>query len=779
LAVLIGLAILLGFIIACGRVDSDNRAEPFSSPQALAVSPGRRSAAEEEGSQANLPARRTSVGRQVDSGISSLPLRFIANVGQTDRPVAFAVQGAGHTIFFTPEEVVFSAAQEMEGETVRCAVRVRFIGADPNPTLEGLEPLPGAVNYFLGDDPTKWRTDVPAFKAIAYRDLYPGIDLVFRGIEGHLKSEFQLASGADPAAVEIAYSGVEAMHLREDGALVLTTPLGELAEAAPLIFQEVDRARQIIPGGYVFLYPPDTATEASPLETQDPAAQTLTVGFRVTSYDPSRPLIIDPELIYSSHLGGSNDADYGWGIAADSAGSIYLTGIARSSDFPTTANALQPAHGGGTSDAFVTQLIRVGGVYTYGFSTYLGGSGNDRGNGITVDDAGNVYVAGSTQSADFPTWSAIQTTHANTATYDVFVTKIVSASGAYTLAYSTYLGGSDYDWGLSIALDSADNVYVTGSTASSDFPTTTNAIQTSYAGGVDDAFVTKIIRAGTAYTYGYSTFVGGSDWDQGNGIAVDDDDNVYLAGVTYSSDFPTTTNAAQPVFGGGTRDAFLTQIISAGTVYTYGYSTYVGGSNWDSGWGVALEHDGTPYIVGSTNSSDFPTTTNAVQPAYGGGTYDAFVAQIISAGTVYTYSFSTYLGGSDSDQGYGIAVGSDSSVYVTGDTTSSDFPTTTNAVQPAHGGGAYDAFVAQIIRTGMVYTYGYSTYLGGEGGDEGDAIAADGGDSAYVTGVTVSTNFPTTADAINSTYMGGGWDVFVTVIGDVHPAYLPLVLRDS
>ncbi len=496
------------------------------------------------------------------------------------------------------------------------------------------------------------------------------------------------------------------------------------------------------------------------------------VGFHVGDYDPTYPLVIDPMLVYSSYLGGSGE-DYGLGMAVDAAGNVYVTGYTHSSDFPTNTNTIQAGFGGGTSDAFVTQIISASGAYTYGYSTYLGGDGDDSGYDIALDTVGDVYVTGNTYSTDFPTHNAIQTVRGGDT--DGFVTQIISASGVYTLAYSSYLGGSGQDWGYSIAVDSVGNVYVAGQTSASDFPTTTNAIQPAFGGGYD-GFVTHMISASGSYTYGLSTYLGGDSSDYSKDVAVGGVGNVYVTGGTGSSNFPTTTDAIQVAYGGGSLDAFVTQIISASGTYTYGYSTYLGGGDYDYGWGVAVPAGSVDnvHVTGYTDSSDFPTH-DAIQAHQGGK--DVFVTQIISAGGVYTYSYSTYLGGSGEDWGPAIAVDQVGNIYVTGRTKSSDFPIRV-AVQATHANtDTYDAFVTQIISASGAYTYGYSTYLGGDGDDWGYAIAVDGAGNAYVTGQTQASDFPTTTNAMQSGY-GGGWrDAFVAKIRPPYQVYLPVVMR--
>ncbi len=699
--------------------------------------------------------------RQVNQSLRHLPLRFIPNAGQTAPVVQFTVKGAGHTIFFTPEGIIFSAASEVEGESVPSVVRLQFIGANPQPTFEGLEPMPGRANFFIGSDPARWRTDVPTYGAVAYRDLYPGIDLVYRGTQGNLKSEYHLAPGADPALIEMAYAGLERIRVRDDGSLVLETPLGELIETAPLIYQEVDGVRRTISGGYRLL-PPDRGE-----------GETHRVGFQVDSYDSSRDLVIDPTLGYATYLGGDY-LDNGYAIAVDSHGDVYVTGFTRSSDFPTSTLIIQPSHANtATNDAFVTQLISSGGAYTYGFSTYLGGADDDIGNDIAVDGEGNVFVAGYSDSSDFPTYRALRSNRGGSR--DAFVTKIVNASGVYTLAYSTYLGGNALDWAFGVAAGGDGDAFVTGGTGSNNFPVTDGALDTSW-GGAFDVFVTQIISASGAYTYGFSTYLGGTGSDQGHSITVDDQGNIYLAGYTGSDDFPIS-NATQPDYGGGSYDAFATQIVNTGGVYTYGFSTYLGGNDFEWGYGIAVDDTGDMYVTGNTDSNDFPTYKALRATHANTDTHDAFVTHLISASGSYTYGYSTYLGGDGEESGRDVAVDSRGNAYVTGWTyfLSDGFPIH-NAIQPQHA-GSHDAFVTQIISAGGTYTYGYSTYLGGDLDDRGYGIAVDSAGRVYVTGWTYSTNFTTTTDALDTSRIGAR-DVFVARIDpDPYPLYLPLILR--
>jgi hypothetical protein len=706
------------------------------------------------------PVVDPAIHPRVNQSLLGLPLRFIANAGQIDSAVQFTVKGTGHTIFFTPQGIIFSATRKEKGEPTRSVVRLQFTGANPQPTLQGLEPMPGRANFFIGSDPARWRANVATYGAVAYRDLYPGIDLVYRGTQGYLKSEYHLAPGADPALIEMAYAGLEGIHVRDDGALVLKTPLGELIESAPLIYQEVDGVRRSISGGYRLL---------PPRPGQD---KTYRVRFQVGSYDPSQALVIDPTLGYATYLGGDSE-DTGQAIAVDSQGHLYLTGYTLSSDYPTSTPTLYATHANtATTDVFVTQLINAAGVYTYGFSTYLGGDDDDYGFDIAVDDEGGVYVTGYTNSGNFPTHNAMRSNRGGSR--DAFVTKIITAGGVYTFAYCSYLGGGGLDWAFGITLDGEGNALVTGGTGSSDFPVSASAIDTSWAGAGLDVFVTQIISASGAYTYGLSTYLGGVGSDQGHSIAVDKQGNTYVTGYASSGDFPVA-NATQPVYGGGTYDAFVTQIITASGAYTYGFSTYLGGGGHEWAYGVAVDGDGNVWITGSTDSDDFPAH-QALQPTHANtDTYDAFVTHLVTSSGSYTYGYSSYLGGDNEDLGQDIAVDERGNAYVTGWThfLSDGFPIH-HAIQSEHG-GSHDAFVTHIVGASGSYTYGYSTFLGENLDERGFGIAVDSARRVYVTGWTYSPNFYTTSDALD-TSLGGSRDAFVARIDPIR-IYLPIILR--
>ncbi|GIK36253.1 MAG: hypothetical protein BroJett011_00860 [Chloroflexota bacterium] len=728
------------------------------------------------------------------TSLAQLPLRFIPNHGQTDPSVKFHVHSLGGSLFFSPQEIVFSlptpvteqrsggaGGQGREKATStpffnrnseiharkgspKSVVRLTFDGANPTPAVEGLNPLPGGANFFLGNDPAQWQSNLPTYAGIVYRDLYPGIDLVYRGTEGQLKSEFIVAPGADPRQIRLRYEGAESLSVREDGALVIQTAAGELVEAPLLIYQEVNSVRREIEGHYLLLDETGSSIQNPKSKIQNPL-----VSFQVTAYDPTLPLIIDPELVYSSYLGGG-DYDNGLGITLDAFGNIFVTGQTASTNFPVQQPLQEDQP---DPDVFITKIIKANGVYTYGYSTYLGGNGEDNSNDIFVDSTGNIYLTGYTGSVtDFPIRYALQNTCASCTRLgdtDVFVTKIISTSGVYTLGFSTYLGGSGSDTGYGIAVDDTGNIFVTG-TAGANFPLR-DGIQ-SFQGG-NDAFVTKIISANGVYTYGYSSYLGGNNFDESEAIVVDNLGSIYIAGLTDSTNFPTL-NAPQGNQPG--RDAFVTKLISVSGVYTYGYSTYLGGSDYDAGYDLAIDSIGNAYIIGDTRSNNFPTFNQLQDNANTDNSTlaDIFITKIISAGGVYTYAYSTYLGGNGTDAGFGVAVDNTSNAYIVGQTNSTNFPLR-NVIQnmcmsfPSCYGGSTDAFITQIIGTSGIYTYGFSTYLGGSGAEAGISIAVDNAGSAYIIGHTGSTNFPM-QNAIQGTISGGSSDVFVAEINAAIPA---------
>jgi len=673
-----------------------------------------------------------------------LPLSFEANHGQADEKVKFLSRGSGYNLFLTSTEAVLSLRKaQSEDKAARgsalhkadkpepaTVVSMKLVGANADPRITGANQLPGKVNYFLGKDPKKWRTNIPTCARVKYTNIYPGIDLVFYGQGQKLEYDFIVAPGADPETIALCF-GQTRLKIEQNGDLALDAKGGELRLQQPLIYQDIDGIRKPVPGGYVL----------HPVKNEK---QTHRVGFKVAAYDRTRPLVIDPVLVYSTYLGG-NDSDIGHGIAVDATGNCYVTGNTSSIDFPTQ-DPLYPNNAGGDCDVFVTSLSPTGDALIY--STYLGGSNGDYGRDIAVDATGNCYVTGCTYSTDFPTQNPLYPNNAG-GDCDAFVSSLSPAGDA--LIYSTYLGGGDYDLSYGIAVDATGNCYVTGCTYSTDFPTQ-NPLYPNNAGGYD-AFVSSLSPAGDFLVY--STYLGGSNGDYGRDIAVDATGNCYVTGNTYSTDFPTQ-NPLYPNNAGG-YDAFVSSLSPAGDFLVY--STYLGGSSNDCGSGIAVDATGNCYVTGCTNSTDFPTQ-NPLYPNLA-GSCDAFVSSLSPAGDALAYS--TYLGGSDYDEGSDIAVDATGNCYARGFTNSMDFPTQ-DSLYPNNAGG-YDVFVTSLSPAGDALMY--STYLGGSDHDSGGGIAVDAIGNCYVTGYTESTDFPTQDPLYPN--LAGSHDAFVCKISSVSP----------
>ncbi len=554
-------------------------------------------------------------------------------------------------------------------------LRMRVVGANPVAKAKGEEELPGKANYFIGNDPHKWRTNVPTYAKVKYQGVYPGVDLVFYGNQRQLEHDFVVAPAADASRIELRLEGSKRLSLDAEGNLDIAVESGEVHLRKPLIYQVGSGGRREIPGGYVL----NGARE---------------LAFKVGAYDHSKPLVIDPVLTYSTYLGGSGHDQTGR-VTVDSRGNAYVTGGTNSADFPTTPEAFQTRLVVGAYNAFVTKLNPAGSALVY--STYLGGSVFDVGEGIAVDSMGNAYVTGLTQSSDFPTTpTAFQTALAGSS--NAFVTKL-SPSGS-ALVYSTYLGGagaySGYSGlGFAITVDRLGDTFVTGWTESTSFPTTPGAFQTALAGS-QNAFVTKLNPSGSALAY--STYLGGSNVEYCYGVAIDSSGSAYAEGETTSANFPTTAGAFQTTLA-GPQNTFVTKFSPDGSALAY--STYLGGSGEDFGGGIAVDSSGNAYVTGTAGSSNFPTTPEAFQTTLAGA-QNAFVTKLNPSGSALVYS--TYLGGSRADGGNGASVDSSGNAYVVGDACSSDFPTTPDAFQTSLK-ACPGAFVTKLNPAGTALTY--------------------------------------------------------------------------
>jgi len=681
-------------------------------------------------------------------------------------------------------------------------LKEQFVGAKVK-TIQGEEKSATKVSYFKGKDPSKWKTNISTYDVVSLGEVYDGIELKLKAYGNNVEKLFCVKPDANPEQIKISLSGAKdcgvqnaecgienpksdsqnpKLQINKSGELVAETELGPVKFTKPIAYQEINGKRVEVAVGYRIqesgdrikntdirtqrsehrgqkseLNPKSTNSDSTnpksairnvEVEVSNPkskiANHKLDYGFKVASYDKSHDLIIDP-LLASTYLGSS---DYNCSIAINSSGNIYVVGKALSG-FPTTAGTYDTSLGG-YSDAFVSKLN--GNLTSLLASTYLGGSNIDSGDSIAVDSSGNIYIAGSTLSSDFPTTTATYDTSLGGYS-DTFVSKL--NENLTSLLASTYLGGSNNESGGSIAVDSSGNIYIAGSTSSSDFPTTTGAYDTSFDSSISsdsyDIFVTKL--NGTLTNLLTSTYLGGSKNESGGSIAVDSSGNIFLAGATGSSGFPTTVGAYDASYNSG-YDAFLSKL--NGDLTSLLASTYLGGSDNDSGGSIAVDSSGNIFMTGYTSSSDFPTTTGAYNTSYNGGDHDAFISKLNSSLT--TLLASTYLGGSDNDYIWSLARDSGGNIYVTGYTGSSDFPTTTSTYDTSYN--YYDAFVSKL--NGNLTSLLASTYLGGSSGDSGRSITIDSSGNIYVAGWTSSSDFPTTTGTYNTSYSGSSYDIFVS-----------------
>jgi len=723
---------------------------------ALSQTPATSSAA---GPAQQLPVKASNRAT-VQANYGKLALSFEANQGQSDPQVKFLSRGQGYSLFLTDSAAVLAltkgnpsskkldprspAAKPPKSETAKNDVlRMELAGANPGLRVSGAGQLPGKTNYFIGNDPSKWRSNLPTYAKVKYTAVYPGVDLVYYGNQRQLEYDFVVAPGADPRPVKLHFAGASKLKLNANGGLTIIARNGEIAFHKPVVYQTKDGQRQPVDGSFELL-------------------AGNRIAFNVGDYDHTRELVIDPTLAYSTYLGGTsyNQAN---AIAVDENGNAYVAGYTGSIDFPVTEGAYQTvnkARGfeGTPLNVFVTELNPAGSALIY--STYLGGSVTDEPYGIQVDGTGSAYLAGRTRSPDFPVTSgAFQTAKETSLSIDGgFVTKL-SPSGS-ALVYSTYLGVSGETFEEAIAVDAAGHAFVTGWAYSVDFPVTSGAFQ-QVANGTNAGFVTEFNTTGSGLVY--STYLGGSSGgDVPGAIAVDSLDDAYIAGYATSTDFPVTSDAFQKVNEAPTingfhgHNGFITELNASGSALVY--STYLGGSGGlDFANGLAVDGAGSAYVTGETDSTDFPITSNAFQKVNKiDGNTTAFVTKLNPTGSGLVYS--TYLGGSEYDLASGIAVDPSGNAYVAGQTASTDFPITPDAYQPENG-GTYNAFFTKLDPTGSSLLY--STYLGGGlpfNGDYAQCIALDSSGNAYLAGTAESSDFPVAPGAFQpvNRAMGAG-----------------------
>jgi hypothetical protein len=682
-------------------------------------------------SAGNVTALTTEQRKSVAENFGRIPLHFEANRGQADRSVDFISRSGGNTVLLKPNEAQFvlSDSHRRSGReriAKPVVLAMKLVDGNEDPVADGLDELPGRVNYFTGNDPSQWQSDLATFAKVRYTGVYEGVDMIYYGDQRQLEYDFVVAPQTNPDVIKLDFENARNVELDRSGDLLVRVGGRTVRHHAPVIYQEADGVRTTVAGAYAI----------------DRGAKNPTVGFTVGDYDRSKPLIIDPVVVFSTYLGGSAGDDLftieaGFGIAVDAAGTIYVAGVTPSADFPTL-NGSQPASAG-NYDAFITRLNPTGSALLY--STYFGGSDEDRAFSLSLGTSGEVFIAGYTLSTNFPTMTPYQST--NHGVNDGYVARFDS-SGALT--YSTYLGGGGSDLCTFVRNQGSNVVVFAGTSGSPDFPTA-NALQPNNAGS-QDIVVGKLDLS--TNTLLFSTYWGGTGSDAMNlsSAGVDAAGNIYVGGVSGSSDYPTTPGAFQTE-SNGSDDVVVTKFNPTGSAVIY--STYIGGNLIDNADALAVDSAGNAFVTGFTRSANYPLK-NAMQPQLKDP--DAFVSKLNPSGT--DLIFSTYLGGLNLERGSGITTDTAGNCYVTGRSNSGDFPAK-RSIRPPRG--LDDAFVSKFNRDGALL---FSTMLGGASNDYGFGLAADATNNVYVTGRAART-FLVTPGAFQGT-MGGSTDAFVTKI---------------
>ena len=677
-----------------------------------------------------------------------VPVAFVPNLGQWDHAARYVARVGAMTVFLEEKGWTFTLVERTAGKESRrekpatpetaptrgVAVRMTFAGAS-KPVLAAEDRLPGRHHYFLGNDPAKWRSDVPLYASVRYREVQPGVDVRAREHGGHFEYDLLLQPDADLDPVEIAVEGIERMRVDGD-ALVLETRLGPVRMPAPLSWEE------------------SPAGEKIPIKCRYVLRGEGRFGFEALGRQPGWALTVDPGLLWSTFVGGG-----GWdtprAIVVDAQGAATVVGVTSSTGFPTSPGAFDTTYNGG-GDAFVTRLSPDGSSLVY--STFLDGSGASGAHAVALDSLGGVTVAGYTSSADFPVTPAAFDVSYNGGHLDAFVARL--APDGSRLVYSTFLGGSGGDTLEGVALDVQGAATVAGYTDSNDFPTTPGSFDTVH-NGRNDALVARLSSDGSRLLF--STFLGGAEEDWASAVTVDSRNVTTIVGSTCSAGFPTSPGAFDTTFNGtfnGTEDAVVVRLSPTGSSLVY--STFLGGSDRDYGSALAVDGQGFATVGGSTSSTDFPTTPGAFDPTHNGGS-DGFLARLSPTGAILDHA--TYLGGFfGADYIFALGLDSLGAATVVGQTSSFDFPTTPGAF--GRGSlGEMNAFVARFSASGSRLVY--STFLRGMFSDAAYAVAIDARGAAIVAGDTGSFDFPTTPGAFDTSYNGGlntNRDAFVTCL---------------
>ena len=659
---------------------------------------------------------------------------FIENRGQVDSAVEYYAVCPEFAVYLTASAIVLDVRQPVRGprsllsldddqtpplcRLSGCAVYLRFEGSSESANVEGRGKGATELNYFLGDDPSRWFTRVPSYSEILYRDAWPGIDLVLRLGEGELEYSIIARDGADPKRVCFAYEGQSGFIARPDGSALVETSAGDIE-----------------------MTPWSCGTLRGSWGAAGRDARQAETGLLSNSLDePS-------SLVASTYLGGGTTWEEGYSVALDQDENVVVAGYSYSPDFPVTPGSYDVAFGG-NCDGFVAKVSAS--CDDLMWCTFLGSMWSDYCLSVAVDATGDIVVSGTTTSTDFPTTAGAFDTTWNS-NWDGFVTKI--APGGDSLLWSTYFGGSASDWIYGLVLDPSGNIVISGRTFSANFPISPGAYDSAFS-GKRDVFVSRLSSSGDSLLS--STYLGGSGSEWGYNVSLDSQGNAIVAGVTDSAVFPTTAGAFDRTFNGGLSDAFVAKISEGGDALLW--STFLGGAGQEEGQMVAEDPWGGVVVTGFTTSSDFPATAGAFDTSYS-GVQDGFVAKIASDGDSLIWG--SFLGGGAFERGYGLVIAESGNPVVTGSSSSTDFPTTPDAYSTALSGGSLDdVFITVMASSGDRLLW--SSYLGGTDMDRGYGVVLDAQGNPVVTGPTYSADFPLSPGAYDSTFNGGECDVFVS-----------------
>lgn len=672
--------------------------------------------------ESGQPSDIQSYIRTQKRALPSVDISFIPNTGLTNPSVKFFVRDGDRTLFFTDERIIYIK----QGKIEKTFEFDKFFKDMTGPaTIDTDDRLPGTVNFFIGKKGTDWKRDIPTYGSIKYQNIYPGVHIRFDGNDGLLIPEISASAQADKKQVELALDGIDEVK--------------KFLNPGKDNWFSDDSGNAINPSDFVSM---EKLSHLNPA-TQKNLLDSSNNDIGLNSH--ANQTINLSHLLYSTYYGGSSNEGNAK-LAVDTQGNMYISGTTDSIDLPVSPEAMQTGYGGGLYDVFVTKLNADGTQVLY--TTYLGGEDEDVGSGIAIDVEGNAYLTGYTWSVTFPTTAgALQTNYAGNGSSaknnggDAFITKLNPSGNS--LIYSTYIGGSLHDRGDAITIDKDGNAYITGISDSPNYPVSEGAYQPGHY-GQGDVIISKLNSKGN--TLLYSTYLGGGGAESGYSIALDSDDNAYVTGVVWPGQFPTTPGAFQISYGGGNNDAFVAKINPIGTDLIY--SSYLGGNNPEAGYGITVDSTGSAYITGYTESPDYPTTPGAYMER-NLGNRDVFITKIDPSGDSLIYS--TFLGGNGDEIATSVTHDLSGSVYVTGQTSSTDFPITQNAYQRSKRGKA-DIFITVLDAAGSCVQY--SSYFGGTGIDGAHGICFDLSGNLYVSGGSYSIDFPVTNGVVQMSNHG-------------------------